>query len=61
MKNFYLSSVLAGFLLLAVSGCADNTARDAAAQAQITADQAAQCCEYNNEKIDRVYQKIMTK
>ena len=44
-----------------LGGCTDQTARDAAAEAKATADAAQACCEANEERINRMYQKIMSK
>jgi len=45
-----------------VSGCAtDQEARDMAQAALDRADAAQACCDANQARIDRMYQKIMSK
>ena len=56
---------LSAAALLGVSllgGCAsDQTARDMAQQALDAANSAQACCDANTERLDRMYQKIMSK
>ncbi len=56
---------LSAATLLGVSllgGCAtDQTARDMAQQALDKANAAQSCCDSNTERLDRMYQKIMSK
>jgi hypothetical protein len=56
---------LSAAALLGVSmlgGCAsDNTAREMAQQALDSAKAAQSCCDANTERLDRMYQKIMSK
>ena len=44
-----------------IGGCADQTARDLAQQALDAAKGAQSCCDANTERLDRMYQKIMSK
>jgi len=55
---------LSAAALLGVSllgGCADQEARDMAKSAMDTAKAAQSCCQANEERINRMYQKIMSK
>jgi hypothetical protein len=44
-----------------LGGCTDQTARDMAQDALNKAEAAQACCDRNAEKLDRMYQKIMSK
>jgi len=44
-----------------IGGCTDTTARDMAQQALDAAKGAQSCCDANTERLDRMYQKIMSK
>jgi hypothetical protein len=59
-----LASLSAAALLSAslLGGCTtDQTARDMAQQAMDAAKSAQACCDANTERLDRMYQKIMSK
>ena len=58
-----LASLTAAALIGAtlIGGCADQTARDMAQQALDAAKGAQSCCDANTERLDRMYQKIMSK
>jgi hypothetical protein len=58
LASLSAASVL-GLSLL--GGCADQTARDMAQQALDKANAAQSCCDSNTERLDRMYQKIMSK
>jgi hypothetical protein len=63
-KIVKLASLSAAALLSAslVGGCTtDQTARDMAQQALDAANSAQACCDANTERLDRMYQKIMSK
>lgn len=63
-KLVKLASLSAAALLSAsmLGGCAtDQTARDMAQQALDSAKGAQSCCDANTERLDRMYQKIMSK
>jgi hypothetical protein len=63
-KIVKLASLSAAALLSAsmLGGCAsDKTARDMAQQALDAARGAQACCDANTERLDRMYQKIMSK
>jgi hypothetical protein len=62
-KTVKLASVSA-IALLGVSllgGCTDQVARDMAQQALDKANAAQACCDANTARMDRAYQKIMSK
>jgi hypothetical protein len=44
-----------------LGGCTDQTARDMAQDALTKAEAAQACCDRNSEKIDRMYQRVMSK
>jgi len=44
-----------------LGGCTDQQARDMAQNALSKAEAAQACCDRNAEKVDRMYQKIMSK
>ncbi|MEA3278609.1 MAG: alanine-zipper protein [Pseudomonadota bacterium] len=44
-----------------LGGCVDQEARDMAQEALNAANAAQACCDANQERIDRMYQKIMSK
>ena len=44
-----------------LGGCTDQHARDMAQEALDKANAAQACCDRNAEKVDRMYQKIMSK
>lgn len=44
-----------------LGGCADQEARTMAQQALDKANAAQACCDQNSAKVDRMYQKIMSK
>jgi len=44
-----------------LGGCTDQHARDMAQDALAKAEAAQACCDRNAEKVDRMYQKIMSK
>jgi hypothetical protein len=44
-----------------LSGCTDQQARDMAQDAMMKAEAAQACCDRNAEKIDRMYQRVMSK
>ena len=58
-----LTSLSAAVLSLGLlGGCAtDQHARDMAQDALAKAEAAQACCDRNAEKVDRMYQKIMSK
>lgn len=59
-----LASLSAAALLSAslLGGCTtDQTAPDMAQQAMDAAKSAQACCDANTERLDRMYQKIMSK
>ena len=62
-KTVKIASLSAAALFGAVmiGGCADQTARDMAQQALDAAKGAQSCCDANTERLDRMYQKIMSK
>ena len=51
----------AALFALGLGGCADQQARDMAQDALAKAEAAQACCDRNAEKVDRMYQKIMSK
>ena len=51
----------AAMFSLGMLGCTDQTARDMAQDALTKAEAAQACCDRNSEKVDRMYQKIMSK
>jgi hypothetical protein len=53
------AAALMGLGLL--SGCTDQTARDMAQDALTKAEAAQACCDRNAERLERGYQKIMSK
>jgi uncharacterized membrane protein (DUF106 family) len=59
----YLSFLVAALLGLSLlTGCAtDQEARDMAQSAMDAAHSAQSCCQANEERINRMYQKIMSK
>ncbi len=63
-KIVKLASLSAAALLSLsmLGGCTtDQTARDMAQQALDSAKGAQACCDANTERLDRMYQKIMSK
>jgi len=54
-------SAAAAISLGLLGGCTDQTARDMAQDALNKAEAAQACCDRNAEKLDRMYQKIMSK
>ena len=44
-----------------LGGCTDQHARDMAQDALAKAEAAQACCDRNAERVDRMYQKIMSK
>jgi hypothetical protein len=44
-----------------LGGCTDQTARDMAQDAMAKAEAAQACCDRNAERLERGYQKIMSK
>lgn len=62
-KILKLTSLSAAALLSAslIGGCADQTARDMAQQALDAAKAAQACCDANTARLDRMYQKTMSK
>jgi hypothetical protein len=44
-----------------LGGCTDQQARDMAQDALTKAEAAQACCDRNAEKIDRMYQRVMSK
>jgi hypothetical protein len=59
LASLSIAAVLSGALL---SGCAtDQEARDMAQAAMDAANSAQACCNANEERINRMYQKIMSK
>ena len=54
-------SAAAMFSLGLLGGCTDQAARDMAQDALNKAEAAQACCDRNSEKVDRMYQKIMSK
>ncbi|KAA6187381.1 hypothetical protein F2Q65_02335 [Thiohalocapsa marina] len=63
-KNIKIVSLSAAALISAalLGGCAtDQEARDMAQAAMDAANSAQACCEANEERINRMYQKIMSK
>jgi hypothetical protein len=62
-KIVKLASLSAAALIGAslLSACTDSTARDMAQQALDAAKGAQACCDANTERLDRMYQKIMSK
>jgi hypothetical protein len=63
-KTVKIASLSAAALLSAslLGGCTtDQTARDMAQQAMDAAKSAQACCDANTERLDRMYQKIMSK
>jgi len=59
LTSLTLATLFAGSLL---GGCAtDQEARDMAQTALDRADAAQACCDANQARIDRMYQKIMSK
>jgi len=65
MTKFAKIASLSAAALISASmlgGCAtDQTARDMAQQALDAAKGAQSCCDANTERLDRMYQKIMSK
>ncbi len=53
------AAALLGLGLL--SGCTDQQARDTAAEALKKAEAAQACCDATTQRVDRMYQKIMSK
>jgi hypothetical protein len=62
-RSFKLIGVSAAALLTLglLGGCADQEARTMAQDALDKANAAQACCDQNAAKIDRMYQKIMSK
>jgi len=62
-KTIKLASLSAAALLSlsVLGGCTDQTARDMAQQALDKANAAQACCDANTARMDRAYQKIMSK
>jgi hypothetical protein len=62
-KTIKLASLSAAALfgLGLLSGCTDQQARDMAQDALNKAEAAQACCDRNAERVDRMYQKIMSK
>ncbi len=62
-KVVKLASLTAAALIGAtlIGGCADQIAHDMAQQALDAAKGAQSCCDANTERLDRMYQKIMSK
>jgi hypothetical protein len=63
-KNIKIASLSAAALLSAalLGGCAtDQEARDMAQAAMDAANAAQACCEANEERINRMYQRVMAK
>jgi hypothetical protein len=63
-KNIKFASLSAAALLSAslLGGCAtDQEARDMAQAAMDAANAAQSCCEANEERINRMYQRVMAK
>ncbi len=63
-KTFKLASLSAAALLGAslLGGCAtDQEARDMAQAAMNAANSAQACCEANEDRINRMYQRVMAK
>ena len=63
-KNIKIASLSAAALLSAslLGGCAtDQEARDMAQAAMDAANSAQACCEANEERINRMYQRVMSK
>lgn len=62
MKTFKVVLALcAATAMVAAAGCSDTTARDMAADALAKAEAAQTCCDTNTERLDRAYQKVMSK
>ena len=63
MKTITMITTL--FAAIMMIGCASQSELDAVRQtvenAQRTASDAAQCCDLNSQKVDRMYQKLMAK
>ncbi len=63
--NVFKTATLSVTAILAVAllgGCAtDQEARDMAQAAMNSANSAQACCQANEERINRMYQKIMSK
>jgi hypothetical protein len=59
--KFIALSAAAAMSLGLMAGCTDQTARDMAQDALNKANAAQACCDRNAEKVDRMYQKIMSK
>lgn len=67
MNKFITFVAICG--LVTLTGCATQRdvadakaeALEAASKAQIAADNAMQCCEDNAKRLERMYQKIMSK
>ena len=63
--NVFKTATLSVSAILAVAllgGCAtDQEARDMAQAAMNSANSAQACCQANEERINRMYQKIMSK
>jgi hypothetical protein len=62
-KTVKLASVSAAALLgvSLLGGCTDQVARDMAQEALDKANAAQACCDANTARMDRAYQKIMSK
>lgn len=59
LASLSIAAVLSGAML---GGCAtDQEARDMAQAAMDAANSAQACCNANEERINRMYQKIMSK
>lgn len=59
LASLSIAAILSGAML---GGCAvDQEARDMAQAAMDTANSAQACCNANEERINRMYQKIMSK
>ena len=59
--KFIALSAAAAMSLGLLGGCTDQVARDMAQDALNKANAAQACCDRNAEKVDRMYQKIMSK
>jgi len=62
-KTTKIASLSAAALLATslLSGCADQEARDMAQAAMDAANSAQACCEANEDRINRLFQRIMSK
>lgn len=57
----FISLSAAAVLSLGLLGCTDQVARDMAQEALDKANAAQACCDANAARMDRAYQKIMSK